>query len=129
MGIVSSCVARRQRLHRGALGLQHGRLARHDDRLLERADGQSRVDAKVEALSNGDIARGVGLKSLQLDNDLVGAGQQVWHVVAAGLVGDDVARQVGLGLRHGDRRTRKRRTGFVGDVTEQRAVERLRGRL
>jgi hypothetical protein len=68
---------RRQRLHGSALGLQHGGLPRHNDRLLERAELQTRIDAKIEALPHGHVARSRGLKSLQRHHDFVGAGQQV----------------------------------------------------
>ena len=84
-----------------------------------------RVDADVEPLADGDVARGECRKAGKLDVDLIGARQQVRHVVAAGLVRDDVARQVRFALRDGDRRAGKRRPGFVGDVAEQRAIQRL----
>ena len=123
---VLQLLAGRLRLHRSRFRLEQDRVGGHHHRLLQRADGQPRIDANGGVEPHGDVLRAERLKARQRHLDAVGAGGDVRKVIPASFIAGRVARLVRLHVRNRDRRTRHRQVGGIGDGSDDRAIEHLR---
>ena len=113
------------RAHLGAFGLQERTLGRYRHRFAELTNLQRRVNARHVVQRHQDIRTGERPEPGELDGHRICARLHGWETVSAGGVGDDVARRAGLTMRNRDHRSRNRRTGLVGDVADERAVQHL----
>ena len=119
---------RDDRAQRRVVGVQHLHAFRDGHRLVERTDGELDVEARALADLERDDLRAL-LEAAQLDVDLVAAGDQVDHLIRAGLGRHLVRLDVGRRIGHGDRGARHHAAAAVADDVAQRRAIDLRGKI